>query len=130
MTPFGSYLESIRRSRRLKQKQLADMLKVNACYISAMENGKKGPPGKEVIQRLIQALALNAREQEKLFDYIELSQRNFRLPDDLALEEYVLARNFRQRLGTLDTHQIAAIEAVLRIGEPILEEFKRGGISA
>lgn len=130
MTPFGSYLESLRRSRRLKQKQLAALLQVNACYVSAMESGKKGPPGDRVLQRLIESLALNADESNKLWEYVDQSQRTFRLPDDMALEEYALASHFRKRLGSLDKNQIAAIDAVLRMGQASSEAMNTGGISA
>jgi len=37
MTPFGLYLESLRRSCQLQQVQLADHLGVNVCYVSVME---------------------------------------------------------------------------------------------
>lgn len=44
MTPFGLYLESLRRSRGLRQKQLAFALGVRDGYISAMEKGWRGRP--------------------------------------------------------------------------------------
>ncbi len=48
MTPFGLFLESLRRSRQLQQVQLAHRLGVNPCYVSSIESGKKGPPSKQL----------------------------------------------------------------------------------
>lgn len=53
MTPFGKFLEALRRDRQLQQTQLAGMVGVNACYISSIEKGKKGPPTQEVLDKLI-----------------------------------------------------------------------------
>jgi transcriptional regulator with XRE-family HTH domain len=51
---------------------LADHLGVNACYVSAMENGKKGAPSKQVLNKLIASLKLDAEEQEMLWDHMQL----------------------------------------------------------
>ncbi|MFB9886173.1 helix-turn-helix domain-containing protein [Balneatrix alpica] len=48
MTPFGTYLEHLRRSRRMQQKQLADLMGINPCYVSTLERGRKGPPSTAV----------------------------------------------------------------------------------
>ncbi|WP_227096646.1 helix-turn-helix domain-containing protein [Aeromonas veronii] len=58
MTPFGIYLENLRRSRRIQQKQLADLMGINPCYVSTLERGRKGPPSAEVLNRLIKNLNL------------------------------------------------------------------------
>lgn len=117
MTPFGYYLESLRRSRRLQQKQLAALLDVNPCYISAMEKGRKGPPTKPVLDRLITALELNEQEQNYLHEYVGQSERTFRLPTNMALEEYALVHELKNYLGSLSKEQIAIIQNALRVGK-------------
>lgn len=95
-----------------------------------METGRKGPPGDYVLNRLISSLQLNTAECDKLRECVEQSQRTFRLPDGMALEEYALASHFKKRLGSLDQNQIAAIDAVLRMGQSSSDEISAGGISA
>ncbi|EGQ9436941.1 helix-turn-helix domain-containing protein [Vibrio mimicus] len=115
MTPFGLYLESLRRSRQLQQVQLADHLGVNACYVSAMENGKKGPPSQQVLSKLIASLKLDAEEQETLWDKVDESQRTIRLPDNATLEEYALMRDLRRHLGALSSDKVNVIRNILNM---------------
>lgn len=119
MTPFGLYLESLRRSRQLQQVQLADHLGVNACYVSSMENGKKGPPSKGVLNKLIASLDLNEEEQETLWDKVDQSQRTVRLPDNATLEEYALMRDLRDHLGAMSSDKVNVIRNILNMdGRP------------
>ena len=115
MTPFGLYLESLRRSRQLQQVQLADLLGVNACYVSAMENGKKGPPSQQVLSKLVASLKLDANEQETLWDKVDQSQRTTRLPDNATLEEYALMCDLRRHLGALSPDKVNVIRHILNM---------------
>lgn len=115
MTPFGLYLESLRRSRQLQQIQLANHLGVNACYVSSMENGKKGPPSKSVLFRLIASLDLDVGEQETLWDKVDQSQRTIRLPDNATLEEYALMRDLRDHLGAMSSDKVNIIRNILNM---------------
>ena len=116
MTPFGLFLESLRRSRQLQQVQLADRLEVNSCYVSAMEKGKKGPPSKAVLEKLIDKLNLNSSEQELLWERVEQSKRTVRLPDNATAEEYVLMNEIQHHLGALSSEQIDIIRKILMLG--------------
>ncbi|MCO7226631.1 helix-turn-helix domain-containing protein [Pleionea sp. CnH1-48] len=116
MTPFGQYLEALRRSRNLQQTQLADLLGVHSCYVSAIENGKKGPPTKKVLDNLIISLRLDESEQVLLWDYVDQSQRTTRLPDHATADEYSMMRDLRQCLGSLSSEQITIIRNALKLG--------------
>ena len=116
MTPFGLYLESIRRSRRLHQTQLANFMGVNSCYVSAIENGKKGPPSKDVLKKLIVKLDLSDDEQSKLWRCVEQSRKTLRLPDNATTDEYLLIADLRHHIGALSTEQIDIIRKTLRLG--------------
>jgi transcriptional regulator with XRE-family HTH domain len=116
MTPFGKYLEALRRDRRLQQTQLADLIGVNSCYVSAIENGKKGPPAHKVLNTLIDVLELTNEEQDLFWDYVDQSQRTTRLPVNASIEEYSMMRDLRRSLGSLTNEQIAIIRNILKIG--------------
>ncbi len=131
MTPFGQFLESLRRSRHLQQKQLAAMLNVNSCYVSAMERGKKGPPSKSILDKLINVFELDDEEQLLLWDSVDQSQATIRLPKDATVEEYALMRDLRLHLGSLSTEQIDIIRKILKMGANLKFSRKavvRGGL--
>lgn len=115
MTPFGTFLEKIRRSRQLQQKQLAMDLGINASYISALEKGRKEPPSKEVLQRLITSLDLDEEEQTALWKCVEQSKRTLHLPDGMMLAEYELVSQLKQQLGRLSHEQITLMMNVLAL---------------
>lgn len=118
MTPFGLFLEKIRRSRQLQQKQLAADLGVQACYISALEKGRKAPPSKQVLEKLIMALGLDGQEQAALWESVEQSQRSFQLPEGMMLTEYRMINELRKRLGRLSEGQVTLILDVLALSTP------------
>ena len=51
MTPFGVAVRRIRKERGITQKAMAKALNVSPAYLSALENGKKGRPGFDFLQR-------------------------------------------------------------------------------
>ncbi len=53
MTPFGRRVRELRDARGVTQKEMAQALGVSAAWLSALENGKRGRPGWEFIQRVI-----------------------------------------------------------------------------
>jgi len=117
MSPFGHFLENIRRSRQLRQKQLAADLGVQACYISALEKGRKTPPSKQVLEKLINALDLNDEELTAMWESVEQSQRSFLLPDGMMLAEYRMVNELRKQLGRLSEGQITIILDVLALSK-------------
>lgn len=115
MTPFGWYLEMLRRSRNLQQKQLAAMLDIDPTYVSLMERGKKGPPSQALLNMLIEQLVLDTAEQAQLWEYVEQSRRNLSLPENMAFEEYAMVRRLWQKLGSLSLDQIEIIDKILKM---------------
>lgn len=116
MTPFGNVLSQLRRSRKLQQRELAEQVGIQPCYISAMEGGKKGPPSKAVLQKLIETLELSPEEAQSLESSVGPSERVFRVPDNVCLEEYEFLWELRQRLGSLSGEELALMSHVLRLG--------------
>lgn len=73
MTPFGLAIRKIRRERGLTQKAMAKALGVSAAYLSALENGKKGKPGFDFLQRAAGYLNIIWDEADDLFRVAALS---------------------------------------------------------
>ncbi|GAB1260339.1 helix-turn-helix domain-containing protein [Aurantivibrio plasticivorans] len=122
MTPFGKLLSKLRRARGLQQRQLAEMIGVNPCYISAIETGRKGPPSTLVIKKIVASLNLTACEVGRLTSAIESSVKVVRLPDDMSLEEYKFVWELRKRLGSLHDDELKIMSSALRLGSSIARE--------
>ena len=115
MTPFGEFLEQLRRRRMLQQKQLAAMMGINPCYVSAMERGKKGPPSDDVLKQLIKNLELTDHEQKSLWPNVELSDTSLRLPTNMSRSEHELVHELKSHLGSISDEQAQVIKLVLKM---------------
>jgi transcriptional regulator with XRE-family HTH domain len=73
MTPFGAAVRKIRKERGLTQKAMAKALNVSPAYLSALENGKKGRPGFDFLQRVAGYLNIIWDEADDLFRVAALS---------------------------------------------------------
>jgi len=119
MSPFSTYLRTLRRARGLRQIELAHMLGYEASYLSALERSQKGPPRKKFIERLIRGLKLDAAEQAALSQALEASRRQISLPAHADEQEYVLLHQLEPQLGRLHPLQIELIKLVLSIPEKL-----------
>lgn len=73
MTPFGAAVRKIRKERGLTQRAMAQALGVSPAYLSALENGKKGRPGFDFLQRVAGYLNIIWDEADDLFRVAALS---------------------------------------------------------
>ena len=81
---FGTYLRSLRQAKDppMTQETLAKAVGRQKMTISQFEQGKNAPPQGELLNKLIDALALNEEEKQKL-RYLAALSRNT-LPGDIA----------------------------------------------
>ena len=117
MTPFGLQLSDLRRRRGLQQQQLADLLQVAPCYISAMEKGRKGPPTEHLLEAITTGLQLTPEEKTALLRAAECSQRQRRVPKDVSVHEYALVDELWKRLGSISQAEATAISSILKINQ-------------
>jgi transcriptional regulator with XRE-family HTH domain len=125
MTPFGSFLHSLRTRHGIRQKELADIIGYEQTYISALELGRKGPPNKEFIDRLIETLGLSAEDSQYLRDAADASQRKFIINEDVSQDVYWMMRDLRLRLPELNSAQIDLIRFALDLKENFKEQPKK-----
>jgi len=116
MNPFAEYLERLRRSRNLQQKQLADIMGINPCYVSAIEKGRKRAPSEQVINRIIVRLKLSEQEQAALWHAVKISEPQFKLPNDMSNEEFEFVYKLRSSLGNLSHSQLVIMGEALDLG--------------
>lgn len=59
---FGKQIRSLRLQKKMAQRDLAELVKIDFTYLSKIENDKVPPPSEEVISKL--AKELNASKEE------------------------------------------------------------------
>ena len=115
MTPLAALLGELRRSRGIRQKDLACLLEVDASYLSGLESGRKGPPTPALADRLRQQLALTEKEQGSLLAAIRFSQRRYDVPFEADPREHELIWTIMNSVGRLRPAQINAISEILKL---------------
>ena len=83
---FGIYLKSLRLSRSpaMTQEALAQAIGRSKMTVSQFESGKNSPPQGKLLDKIIEALELNADEKEKLVFLAAKSRKA--MPQDI--EDY------------------------------------------
>lgn len=127
MSPFSRYFHQLRRAYGIRQVELAELLGYEQSYISALENGTKGPPTPEFIERLAKGLALDAEQWAELQETVEASQRKLVIPNSVSEDVYWMIGELRRHLDTLHPSQIKAIREVLKIRVEITQNDFRTG---
>lgn len=117
MSPFAKLLKEFRLSRKLKQKELADLLGYEPSYLSALERSEKGPPRQEFVQKLTQRLGLDGKEQSELAEALRDSCRQVSLPAKSSFEEYEFISRLRPQLGRLNPLQLKLLDIALKLSE-------------
>jgi transcriptional regulator with XRE-family HTH domain len=63
---FGARVRSLRRAKKLTQRQVAERIPMSPGNLSRLENGEHGPPADEVITKLATILDIDVAELFKL----------------------------------------------------------------
>jgi transcriptional regulator with XRE-family HTH domain len=125
MTPYGQAIRQIRRQRGLTQKAMAEALGVSPAYLSALENGKRGRPGFDFLQRVAGYLHIIWDEADDLFRVAAIS--NPRVVVDtsgLAPEYTALANRLAAEIRDLPSETIQQMTNLLSNAQNMRE--KRG----
>lgn len=115
MSPFSKYLQNLRMSRSLRQKDVAQLMGYTQSFFSGIEIGLKGPPTDDFVNRLIDALNLSDEEQEQLYFHVETSQRKYQVPVDASQDVYLLVYELFNRIDFLNPTQITIIKSTLSL---------------
>lgn len=117
MTPFGERLEQIRRSRGLKQVELAELIDVKASYVSVLERGFKGAPSKFVLKKIIDKLKLSEKEKSLLLHDAAITDFSFKIPPGTTRSEFELLHKLKEHLGSLSDQQVLVMKTILEMGK-------------
>ncbi|MCU0790699.1 MAG: helix-turn-helix domain-containing protein [Nitratireductor sp.] len=73
MTPFGRRVRELRTARGVSQKEMAAALDVSAAWLSALENGRRGRPTWDFIQRVIAYFNVIWDDADELLELARIS---------------------------------------------------------
>jgi len=106
---FGERLRALRLSRRLTQRQLAELVDLDFTYLSKIENGKAAPPSETKIRALAGELQTDAEELLSLAGKVSQSA----VRETVARDERMGVLFRRLQRGQLSSKQIRELLAVL-----------------
>jgi len=84
-TNFSSFLREKRKSRHLTLSEMAEKSGISIGYYSDIEYGRRNPPDREILDRMINAL--NVPEADRIIFYDLAGQARAEAPTDLS--EYI-----------------------------------------
>lgn len=113
-TPFGEAIRRIRQERGIRQKDMAKALNVSAAYLSALENGKRGQPGFDFLQRVAGYLNIIWDEADDLFRVAAISHPRIVVDTAGMPAEYTaLANRLARQIGALSPQTVQELSDVL-----------------
>jgi len=115
MTPLHDLFDDLCQSRRIRRKELAYRLGVDPSYLSAIANGRKGPPGASFLHKARQNLALTDEESARLEAAMRCSKKWHQMPADANPGEHELVTKIFDSIGKLKPVQINLISEILKL---------------
>lgn len=112
MTPFGERMREMRAVRGVSQKEMAEAVGVSPAYLSALEHGRRGRPGWDLLQRIILYFNVIWDEAEDLQRLAGLSHPRVVVDTTgLSAEATRLANLLAERIRHLDETTLRRLAA-------------------
>lgn len=122
MSPFAICLRELRKARGLKQKDLAEQLGYEQSYLSSLETGLKGPPTKELVEKLVTQFELTDFEAERIHRAATMSDRKLTIPTDADEQVYRLVYEMRRQIHKILPSQVSMMLEILNMPYKMIEE--------
>ena len=84
-TEFSKFLKEKRRLREITVRSMAELSEVSPGYYSDLESGRRNPPDREILDKMIAALRLS--DEDKITFYDLAGKARSETPPDLS--EYI-----------------------------------------
>lgn len=126
MSPFAEVMRELRLRRGLRQEELALRLGCGQRYVSSIEIGSKGPPGRAFVDRLTVALNLDASERAELDGALARSCTRYALPPNAPRAVYEFAAEFFGGWDQLHPAQLRIAREAISIRRSLTEPERLG----
>ena len=115
MTPFGRRIRELRAERGVTQKQMAVALGVSAAWLSALENGHRGRPSWDFIQRVIAYFNVIWDDADELAELAHISHPRVVVDTaELSADATEFANLVADRIGELNEEDLRSLIHELR----------------
>lgn len=115
MTPFGTKIRALRKSRQITLKKMAEDLGVSSAYFSALEHGHRGRPGSGLVQQVCGYFDLMWDDAEELRRLAQISHPRVVVDTaGLSPKATELANTLADNIHELDDETIDWILAEIR----------------
>lgn len=115
MTPFGRRIRELRRRKGVTQMEMALELGVSPAWLSALENGRRGRPNWQFVQRIIGYFNIIWDEADELTELSRISHPRVVIDtSELSAEATELANLLSERIGRMRPEAIAEMIEQLR----------------
>lgn len=110
MTPFGRRVRELRAAKGVSQKDMAAALEVSAAWLSALENGRRGRPTWDFIQRIIAYFNVIWDDADELLELARISHPRIVVDTaGLAPEATEFANLVSERISLLSKEDLAEL---------------------
>lgn len=117
MTPFGRELRALRERKGVNLRDMAAALGVSTSYLSALEHGRRGRPGRARVHEICQFFSLVWDEADELQRLARISHPRITVDTSgLSPEATELANELAQRIRKLSTEKVKALLVTLKEG--------------
>lgn len=115
MTPFGRRVRELREKKGASLQEMAAALDVSPSYLSALEHGRRGRPGRTRVHQICQYFNIVWDEADELQRLARLSHPRVTVDTSgLTPEATELANLLAQDIRKLPDAKVKALLAVLR----------------
>jgi transcriptional regulator with XRE-family HTH domain len=94
-------------------KESAEALGVTSAYLSALEHGKKGRPGPQLLEQIVKTMSLSQAQQAELMKSVADSDTRFEISSRSTPIAFETANAFARRLPSLSDIQLTKIKTIL-----------------
>lgn len=119
MTPLGFEIRKIRSSRGMTLTEHANRIGISAAYLSTLENGYRGVPTQDTLNRIIEGLELRPDEAERVTALTRYSDPKVTVDTSgLAPLATEVANILAQEIRGMTEHQLSELLWLLRSCQP------------
>ncbi len=100
MKDFGAYLRRLRLEQRLSIREVEGKTGVSNSYLALIEQGKRGPPGAEILKKLAPVYNVPVRDLLKAAGYLDEARNSLTEEEEVEMAFQYVMNDPRYQSGT------------------------------
>lgn len=100
MDDFGQYLKSLRQEHSLSLRDVGAKATISSSYLAQIEQGRRRPPGPDILKRLAPVYDVPVRDLLKAAGYLEDTETSLSDEEEVELAFHYVMSDPRYKSGT------------------------------